>query len=33
MTQSDTIKLQFIVMFNIVHYGVIKDIQIDWSSS
>lgn len=33
MTQSNKIKLQFLVMFNILNYSVIKDIQINWSSS
>lgn len=33
MTQSNTIKLQLLVMFNILNCSVIKDIQINWSSS
>jgi len=35
MIQSNTIKLQFHVMFNILNYSVIcvKDIQINWYSS
>lgn len=33
MTQSNTIKLQFLVMFSILNYIVLKDIQMHWSSS
>lgn len=33
MTQSNTIKLQFLVIFNIVNYSVTDDFQINWSSS